>query len=52
MTDWRLRAASTDRAIDVDRILPVMEGLEKSFEPLVESISAWSDIWTGPEDVA
>ena len=51
MTDWRLRAASTDAAIEIDKILPVMEGLEKAFEPLVRTIPAWADIWTGPEDL-
>jgi hypothetical protein len=52
MTDWKKIAAGVSPEIEVDKILPVMEALERAFDPLVESIPAGSDIWTGPEDVA
>ena len=51
MTDWRLRAESVDAAIEIEKISPVLDGLEKAFDPLVRSIPAWADVWTGPEDV-
>jgi hypothetical protein len=51
-TDWRLRAASVDEAIEIEKIAAVLEALEASFEPLVRSIPPWADAWTGPEDVA
>jgi len=51
MTDWRLRAASVDQAVETDKILVVLEGLDTAFAPLVGAIPAWADIWTAPEDV-
>ena len=49
MTDWAKIAAGVDPAIDIEKILPVMEGLEKAFEPLVRSIPPGAETWTGPE---
>ncbi|HLH41173.1 MAG TPA: hypothetical protein VKX39_18630 [Bryobacteraceae bacterium] len=51
-TDWRLRAASVDQAIEIEKIAGVLETLEALFEPLVRSIPPWADAWTGPEDLA
>jgi hypothetical protein len=52
MTDWRKVAAGVDPAIDVEKIVPVLEALERSFKPLVRAIPAGAEIWTGPEDLA
>jgi hypothetical protein len=35
---------------DFEKIVPVMEALEKVFEPLRASIPTGADVWTGPED--
>jgi hypothetical protein len=35
---------------DVEKIVPVLEALEKTFAPLRASIPAGADVWTGPED--
>jgi hypothetical protein len=53
MTDFRKLAASMEPAIppeDVEKIVPVLEALEKTFAPLRASIPAGADVWTGPED--
>ena len=53
MTDWKKIASAADPAIpaaDVEKIVPVMEALETTFRPLVLSIPAGTDLWTGPED--
>jgi hypothetical protein len=55
MTDWKKTAAALDPRIpeaDVEKLLPVMEALEKAFLPLQRTLTAESDVWTGPEDVA
>ena len=55
MTDWKKTAAALDPPIpeaDVEILLPVMIALEDSFRPLQKSLTAESDVWTGPEDVA
>ena len=54
MTDWKKIAAALDPPIpaaNVDKFAPTIEGLEKSFTPLLGSIPAGADVWTGPEDV-
>jgi hypothetical protein len=53
MTDYRKLAAALEPPIpaaDVERIVPVLEALEKSFAPLRASIVEGADVWTGPED--
>ncbi len=53
MTDFRKLAASIEPAIpaaDVEKIVPVLEALEKSFAPLRASIPTGTNVWTGPED--
>jgi hypothetical protein len=55
MTDWKKIAAALDPPIpeaDVERLLPVMDALENAFRPLQQTLTAESDVWTGPEDVA
>lgn len=51
MTDWRKIASGVDPAIDAEKIAPVLEGLERSFKPLVRLIPPGEDVWTGPEGV-
>jgi hypothetical protein len=53
MTDFRKLAASTEPAIpgvDIEKAVPVLEALEKSFAPLRASIPIGAGVWTGPED--
>jgi hypothetical protein len=53
MTDWKKIAAAVDPPIpaaDFERVAPVLEALEAAFRPLVRSIPAGADVWTGPED--
>jgi hypothetical protein len=55
MTDFRKLAAAIEPPIpaaDVEKIVPVMEALEKSFAPLRASIPSGTDVWAGPEDFA
>ena len=55
MTDWKKTAAALDPPIpeaDMEKLLPVMEALEAAFRPLQATLTAESDVWTGPEDVA
>jgi hypothetical protein len=55
MTDWKKTAAALDPPIpetDVEKLLPVMEALENAFRPLQATLTAESDVWTGPEDLA
>jgi hypothetical protein len=55
MTDWKKIAAALDPPIpevDVERLSPVMDALENAFRPLQQTLTAESDVWTGPEDVA
>jgi len=55
MTDWKKTAAALDPPIpeaDVEKLLPVMDALENSFRPLQKKLTAESDVWTGPEDLA
>ena len=35
---------------DFEKIVPVMEALEKVFAPLRASIPTGADVWTGPEE--
>jgi hypothetical protein len=51
MTDWKQLAAALS-VPDADKIVPVLEALESSLKPLVDSIPPGSDLWTGPEDAA
>lgn len=54
MTDWTKIASAMEPGIpagDAEKIAPVMEALEGAFRPLVRSIPAGADVWTGPEDV-
>lgn len=51
MTDWDQVAAGIDQAIELEKIRPVLQALEKSLAPLVQSIPRWADTWTAPEDV-
>jgi hypothetical protein len=53
MTDFRKLGAALEPPIpaaDIDKIVPVLEALEKTFAPLRSSIPAGADVWTGPED--
>lgn len=53
MTDFRKLAASIEPPIpaeDVEKVVPVLEALEKTFAPLRASIHTGADFWTGPED--
>ena len=55
MTDWKKTAAALDPPIpeaDVEKLLPVMEALEKAFRPLQRTVTPESEVWAGPEDVA
>jgi hypothetical protein len=55
MTDWKRTAAALDPPIpaaEVEKLLPVMDALEAAFRPLQGALTAESDVWTGPEDVA
>jgi hypothetical protein len=55
MTDWKKTAAALDPPIpaaEVEKLLPVMDALEAAFRPLQSALTAESDVWTGPEDVA
>ena len=52
MTDFRKLAAALEPTIpaaDVEKIVPVLEALEKSFAPLRASIPTGTNVWTGPE---
>ncbi len=49
MSDWRMIAAGVASDIpaeDVEKIVPIMEALERVFEPLRESIPQGADMWT------
>ncbi len=53
MTDWKqLAAAHAIPHDDAEKIVPILEALEKSLRPLVEKIPPGTDLWTGPEDIA
>jgi hypothetical protein len=46
--DWKQIASALEPAIpaeDIEKIVPVLEGLERAFEPLRESIPAGTDVW-------
>jgi hypothetical protein len=48
MTDWKAISKALDTGIpddQLDRIAPVLEGLERAFEPLRASLPAGSDMW-------
>jgi hypothetical protein len=48
MTDWRKIAAGVAPDIpaeDVEKIVPVLEALERTFEPLRAAIPQGSDMW-------
>jgi len=54
MTDFKKIATAVDPPIppaNVERVVPSREALEKAFAPLVRTIPAGTDVWTGPEDV-
>jgi hypothetical protein len=47
--DWKKIAAGVAPEIppeDIEKIVPVMEGLERAFEPLRKSIPQGTDMWT------
>lgn len=49
MNDWREIAAGIAPDIpseDVERIVPIMEALERAFEPLRAAIPQGTDMWT------
>jgi hypothetical protein len=49
MRDWRKIAAGAAPDIpteDVEKIVPIMEALERAFEPLRAAIPQGSDMWT------
>jgi hypothetical protein len=49
MTDWKKTAAALDPAIpeaDIEKLLPVMEALERAFRPLQLTLTPESDVWT------
>jgi hypothetical protein len=51
MTDFRKLAAGLEiPAADIEKAVPVLEALEKSFAPLRASIPTGAGVWTGPED--
>jgi hypothetical protein len=55
MTDWKKIASALEPPIpagDIERVVPILEALEKSFRPLQKTIPAGADLWTGPEDAA
>jgi hypothetical protein len=55
MTDWKKIAGALDPPIpaaDIERVVPILEALEKAFRPLKGTIPAGADLWTGPEDAA
>jgi hypothetical protein len=54
MTNWKTLAAALDPPIpepDLEKLAPVMEALEAAFRPMQRTLTAESDVWTGPEDV-
>jgi hypothetical protein len=54
MTNWKTLAAALDPPIpepDLEKLAPVMEALEAAFRPMQQTLTAESDVWTGPEDV-
>jgi hypothetical protein len=55
MTDYKKLAAALQPPIpeaDVEKIIPTLQALEKSFRALREKIPSGADLWTGPEDAA
>jgi len=49
MNDWRKTAAGAAPDIpaeDVEKIVPIMEALERTFEPLRAAIRQGADMWT------
>ena len=53
MTDWKKLAEAQDPPIppgDIEKIVPILDALEKSFRPLRDKIPPGADVWTGPED--
>jgi hypothetical protein len=55
MTNWKKIAGALDPPIpeaDIEKLLPVMEALEKAFRPLQKTLTPECDVWTGPEDIA
>jgi hypothetical protein len=52
MTDWKAISKSLDTGIpddQLDRIVPVLEQLERVWEPLRKTIPQGTDMWTGPQ---
>ena len=50
MTNWKqLAAAHGIPPGDAEKIIPILESLEASLQPLVEKIPSGADLWTGPE---
>jgi|HubBroStandDraft_1064217.scaffolds.fasta_scaffold3816918_2 hypothetical protein len=51
MTDFRMLGMAKGIPLeDVEKVVPVMEALEKVFAPLRASIPTGADVWPGPED--
>jgi hypothetical protein len=47
--DWKKIAQAAEPAVpeqDVDKIVPIMEALERAFEPLRKSIPPGTEMWT------
>ena len=52
MTDWKAVSKAMESGIpddQIDRIAPVLEQLERVWEPLRKTIPEGSLMWTGPE---
>jgi len=48
MTDWKALSKALETGIpedQMDRIVPVLEGLSRAFEPLRSAIPAGTDMW-------
>ena len=51
MTDWKLIAVALDPPIpqpDLEKIVPVLDALERAFRPLVATLPHGADVWTVP----
>jgi hypothetical protein len=49
MTDWRVVAKALEPAIpetDIERVVPILEQLERVWEPLRASIPPGTEMWT------
>jgi hypothetical protein len=54
MTDWKMISKALNTGIpddELDKIVPVLETLERTFEPLRKTIPTGADVWT-PEGIS